>query len=119
MICSGLILVLLAFTGNADLQIRVANHSNVPIEQVRIRFPSQTEEYGTIPPKGVTEYRVVKKAYRYAQVVAKIGGEEVVIQPFDYVGEKPLKNGKYTYVLTINKKAITKFDRIKLRLRKD
>jgi hypothetical protein len=119
MICLGLIIILLSFTANADLEIRVANHSNVPIEEVRIGFPSQTEEYGTILPKGVTEYRVVKKAYRYAQLAARIDGEEVVIQPFDYVGEKPLKGGKYTYVLTINKKATTKFNRIKLRLRKD
>jgi hypothetical protein len=107
------------FGGNGDLEIRVANHSNVPIEEVRIGFPSQTEEYGTIPPQGVTEYRVVKKAYRYAQLVAKIGGEEVVIQPFDYFREKPLKSGKYTYVLTVNKNATTKFNRIKLRLRKE
>ena len=119
MIYWGLILVLLSFTGNSDVEIRVANRSNVPIQEVVIGFPSQTEAYGTIPPKGVTEYQVVKKAYRYAQVVAKIGGEEVMIQPFDYVGEKPLKSGKYTYVLTINEKATTRFNRIKLRLRKD
>lgn len=119
MLCLGLILILLSFSGNADLEIRVANHANGPIEEVRIAFPSQTEEYGTILPNGVTQYRVVKKAYRYAQLTAKIGGEEVAIQPFDYVGEKPLKSGKYTYVLMINKKATTKFNRIKLRLRTD
>lgn len=119
MIWLSVFLILLSFTTNSDLEIRVANRSDAPIEQVRVGFPSQTEEYGTVAPKGVTEYRVVKKAYRYAQVVAIIGGEEVVIQPFDYVGEKPLKGGKYTYVLTVNEKATSKFNRLKLSLRRD
>ena len=119
MICLSLFTILLYFTGSADPEIRVANRSNVPIEQVRIQFPSQTEEYGTIPPQGVTEYRVVKLAYRYARIEAKVRGEEVLLQPIDYVGEKQLRGGKYTYVLTVNEKATSKYTRLKLELRKD
>jgi hypothetical protein len=119
MICLSLITILLCLTGSMDPEIRLANRSKVPIEQVRVQFPSQTEEYGTIPPKGVTEYRVVRKAYRYARIEAIVSGEEVVVQPIDYVGEKELKAGKYTYVLTVNEKATSKYDRINLALRKD
>lgn len=119
MLCLSLLLILHCFSGSTDPEIRVANRSNVPIEQIRIQFPSQTEDYGTIPPKGVTEYRAVKIAYRYARIEAKIRGEEVLIQPIDYVGEKQLKEGKYTYVLSINEKATSKYTRLKLELRRD
>ena len=44
MIWLSLFTILLYFTGSADPEIRIANRSNVPIEQVRIDFPSQTEE---------------------------------------------------------------------------
>ena len=119
MIWLSLFTILLYFTGSADPEIRIANRSNVPIEQVRIDFPSQTEEYGTIPPRGVTEYRVVKIAYRYARITARVRGEEALLQPIDYVGEKRLRGGKYAYLLTINEKATSRYDRIKLELRKD
>jgi hypothetical protein len=87
------------------------------MENVRVEFPSQTEVYGAIPPNGVTGYRVIKKAYRYAYIEAVVGGEPAVIQPIDYVGERELKAGKYTYVLTINARASSKYDRLRLKLR--
>jgi hypothetical protein len=110
---------LFCLTYQTNPEIRIANHSSVPLENVRVRFPSQTEEYGTIPSQGVTEYRVIGRAYRYALIKATVSGEEVVIQPIDFVGEKELRAGKYTYVLTINNKSTSRYNRLKLALRKD
>jgi len=104
--------------GGDQLEIRVANRSRVAIENVRVQFPSQTEVYGTIPPNGVTDYRVVKKAYRYARIEAVVAGKPALLQPIDYVGESELKAGRYTYVLTIDARATSKCYGLKLKLRK-
>ena len=105
--------------GGDQLEIRVANRSRVAIENVRVQFPSQTEIYGTIPPNGVTDYRVIKKAYRYARIEAVVAGVPAVLQPIDYVGESELKAGRYTYVLTIHPRATSKYYGLKLKLRKE
>lgn len=111
--------LLLSVTGSNDIEIRISNQSKIAIENVRVGFPSQTENFGTIPPNGTTDYRVVKQAYRYARIEARVNGKRAVIQPFDYVGEKELKTGKYTYVLTINEKAKSEFDRLRLKCLKE
>ena len=105
--------------GGDQLEIRIANRSRVAMENVRVQFPSQTEVYGTIPPNGVTDYRVVKKAYRYARIDAVVAGAPAVLQPIDYVGESELKAGRYTYVLTIDARAPSKVYGLRLKLRKE
>ena len=105
--------------GGDKLEIRIANHSRVALENVRVLFPSQSEVYGTIPPNGVTDYRVVKKAYRYAPIKAVAAGVPAGFLPIDYVGESELKAGRYTYVLTINARATSKYYGLKLKLRKE
>jgi hypothetical protein len=106
-------------TTEPRVEIRVANESKIQMENVRVQFSSQTEEYGSIPPQGVTDYRAVTKAYRYARIEATVDGEQFLIQPIDFVGEKELKAGKYTYVLKLNDNWTSKFDRLRLSLRKD
>jgi hypothetical protein len=118
MICAYL-LIFLSLIGSSNTEIRISNQSKVPIQEVRVQFPSQTESYGTIPAKGVTDYRVVKKAYRYARIEAVVDGKRAILQPIDYVGEKELKAGKYTYILTINKNASSEYDRLRLQCRKE
>ncbi|MEX2607837.1 MAG: hypothetical protein WD708_10870 [Kiritimatiellia bacterium] len=102
-----------------EVMIRVANRSNVPFHEVTVQFPSQTENYGNILPGETTEYREIGEAYRYAYVKAWISGEEAVLQPTDYVGEKLLSGGNYTYVLEYNNEATEKWDRMRFKLEKD
>ena len=101
------------------VMIRIANRSDVEIQNVVVNFPSQTETYGNIPSGKTTKYHNVKKAYRYARIAAVVDGKEALIQPQDYVGESLLSNGKYTYSLTYNPKAMEKYDRIRLELEND
>lgn len=49
-------------------------------------------------------------------VKAWINGEEAVLQPTDYVGEKLLSGGNYTYVLQFNTEATEKWDRLRFDL---
>lgn len=49
-----------------------------------------------------TDYKIFQKAYRYAFVELEIDGETYTLQPIDYVGDSPLKNGLYTYQIDAN-----------------
>ena len=82
-------------------QIRVANHSSRDFDSVLIGFPSQQEEYGPIASGGVSAYRAVAQAYRYAYVEVQVDTARLVLQPIDYVGESLLGPGRFTYVLSL------------------
>jgi len=103
-------------TSCGNLYIRVANRSNTTIESVRVAFPSQTEDYGTIQAHSATDFRKICQAYRYAYIEAVVDGQVAVLRPRDYVGEKPLSGGKYTYALTVIETAESKHDRLRLEL---
>jgi hypothetical protein len=118
MILLAILLFVPIFTSE-DIEIRISNSSSVPIENVRVAFPSQTEDFGTLPPNGITDYRRVKESYCLARIDAVVDGKPAIIQPFDYVGEKQLKRGKYTFVLSVNTKAKSEFTRLRLKCRRD
>lgn len=96
-------------------RIRVANDSDTAMADVVVRFPSQSERYGTIPAHGTTEYREVERAYSYAYIEATVNGERAVLQPIDFVGEKLLDGGKYTYGLDVNEKAASRHELLRFR----
>lgn len=89
-----LIFLFLSFFTPGDLEIRIYNDSDFSMENVRVAFPSQTEDFGTVPAQGATDYRRVKESYRLARVEAVVDGKPAIIQPFDYVGEKKAKTRK-------------------------
>ena len=84
-----------------DVQVRVANESSFTFADVEVSFPENHVEYGVVAAHRVSEYRRVTKAYGYALIVVQVGGEELRIQPIDYVGESLLPPGRYTYVLNV------------------
>ena len=84
-----------------DVRIRIANLSSFPFERVDVVFPENEVSYGAIPAHGLSDYHDVSEAYRYAYIEVQIAGEELVIQPIDYVGENTLGPGKYTYALNV------------------
>ena len=88
--------------GGGDVRIRIANLSSFPFERVDVVFPENEVSYGAIPSHGLSDYRDVSTAYRYAYIEVQIAGEELVIQPIDYVGENQLGAGKYTYALNVS-----------------
>ena len=112
------IALLLSGCGSPDgpASIRLINRSQVSLEDVVVKFPSVTEDYGTIAPGQATSYRTVDRAYRYAYVEATIQGQPAVLQPHDFVGESLLGPGHYAYALTYNNAAKSKYDRMRLEL---
>ena len=84
------------------IEIRVANRSDRDFSQVTVTFPSDKVEYGPVARGAASEYRPVKKAYRYARLDVVAGGKTFDLQPIDYVGESLLQPGRYTYAVSID-----------------
>jgi hypothetical protein len=89
------------FDSNKGVQIRIQNSSEYTLENIRVSFPDEEVSYGTLDPAQSSDYRKLKKAYRYAYIESEIDGEKAVLQPIDYVGEEFLNGGKYTYQLFV------------------
>ena len=81
--------------------IRIANESSFAFESVDVVFPEDSVDYGAIAAHGRSAYREVSTAYRYAMIIVQVAGEELRIQPIDYVGENELPDGRYTYALNV------------------
>ena len=84
---------------SGDIEVRVANLSTFPFASVDVVFPEDSVDYGAVGANGISAYRRVSKAYAYALIIVQVGGEELRIQPIDYVGEPELQPGRYTYLL--------------------
>jgi hypothetical protein len=84
-----------------EVFIRVKNESIYPFENVVVSTFNKPENYGSVEPGQNSVYMKFDVAYRYAYIKLTAGGKEFVLQPIDFVGERRLKPGKYTYSLTI------------------
>ena len=118
-----LILTLLAFAAcdrpSGSPEIRLVNQGSIPLENVLVRFPSQTETYGVIPPNGATDYRRIERSYSLAYIEAAVAGQRAVLQPIDYVGDKLLRPGRYTFALAYNEQAQSDLDRLRFEFIRD
>jgi glycine cleavage system aminomethyltransferase T len=87
---------------NGSTLVRVANRSERDFERVVVTFPEGKREYGKVTKGTKSEYYDAPGAYGYAPVDVAVGGESLHLQPQDYLGEKPLRPGRYTYALSID-----------------
>lgn len=108
-----------ACAGQSQPQIRIANRGDVPLENIVVSFHSQTEQYGTLAPGGVSDYRSIAKAYSVARIEATANGEAVRLQPIDFVGDEPLDGGLYTYALSFDPTGETSFSRLRFEFVED
>ncbi len=60
-----------------------------------------TEKSGPLTAGASSAYGKVGLAYRYASVEVYVGERPYVLQVIDYVGETPLPDGHFTYVLAM------------------
>lgn len=84
------------------IYLRVLNSSSLPFRTVYISFPGAEALFENLEPGNISAYRKLDTAYRYGYIRVETGDKEYVLQPFDYVGEKPLGNGQYSYELDIS-----------------
>jgi len=86
---------------SVGVNIRVANESSFAFSDVDVVFPQDSVDYGGVAAHGASDYRRVTQAYSYALIIVHVGGEELRLQPIDYVGESALSAGRYTYALNV------------------
>jgi hypothetical protein len=84
------------------VEIRVENVSDLDLDRVRAHFPDGEVDYGPVPKGAVTAFRSPGRAYRYAGFSVEAGGRQLSIQPMDYMGEKELPPGRYSYALGVD-----------------
>jgi hypothetical protein len=84
-------------------QVRVRNGTGAPLKDVKVNDIA----YGDIPPAGVSGYRGMASAYGYAKVDLVTGGKRIFLKPDDYVGEKPLGPGHFTYLIVTKREGDT------------
>jgi len=91
-----------------ELSVRVSNASAVDFESVRMTLPEDGEhDLGRVPAAGQSAFVAARRVYRYAGFHVRAEGRELVLQPIDYVGERPLAPGRYDYVLNVNDGRLT------------
>ena len=87
--------------------IRIENVSSKTFSSVYVDTGGSENTYLNILPGGTSKFLSYETAYRYGYIKVIASGKEYVVQPFDYVGETPLEDGRYTYVLGIESENLT------------
>jgi hypothetical protein len=85
--------------------VRIHNTTGADLETVLLYPPASPREpidFGSIASGGYSDYRDVDTAYRFAHVEASGPIGSYVLRPYDYVGEEPLPEGRWTYRLSID-----------------
>lgn len=89
-------------TGHEASLVRVENASASLMTDVTVYLPEdRTLTAASLAPGARTEYREVPTAYRIATVSGHLEGDPFRIQVIDFVGEEPLGEGEFTYVLDV------------------
>lgn len=78
-------------------EVRIRNVSGFDYDGLQVG----DETYGRLPAGAETRYREFDTAYRYNYVRLEIEGDEMILQPIDYVGETPLGPGRFTYEVRV------------------
>jgi len=89
---------------STDIQLRVLNATPATIYDCIVNPGSLSGSYnfGQIDVGAVSNYQTFDRAYSYGYVRLILNGNSYGLQPYDYVGETPLANGKYTYKITFS-----------------
>jgi hypothetical protein len=100
------------------VSIRVSNASQYPFESIFVNTSGGENSYGSLGAGQSSAYKSFARAYRYAYLKIVVQGQELVWQPFDYVGETTLEPGRYTYVVDVVEAANSSSKQLTLRLEK-
>lgn len=85
-----------------NVHLRVVNKSSIDFSSVLVSYPEATIIFNKVPAGQASKYKDFDIAYRSPFVKAKADTNTYIIRgPIDYLGDEPLKNGYYSYELTL------------------
>jgi hypothetical protein len=84
-------------TESEPTEIRIRNVSGFDYDGLQVG----DQTFGSLPAGAETRYRDFGTAYRYNYVRLEIEGDEMILQPVDYVGETPLGPERFTYEVRV------------------
>ena len=91
-----------------EIEIRIRNASEIDFDSVRVVFPDRDEaHFGHIAKGESSDFKPTTRAYRYAEIHVNAEGRELRLQPYDYVGERELTPGRYSYVIGVQEGRLT------------
>jgi hypothetical protein len=82
------------------LEVRVHNGSTFTFGEGVLYTHRDSITFTALGPGQETPYQEVERAYRIATAQVVTGSDTARLQVIDFVGEEPLKPGRYTYVLS-------------------
>lgn len=85
---------------DGPVEIRVRNASSLTFDEGVLYSYWDSVVFQNLEPGRDTRYQEVKRAYDMATAQVITGSDTARLQVIDYVGETPLKGGKYTYLLS-------------------
>ncbi len=101
--------------GNKEnINIRLSNVSQFNFKNIIVNTSTGNVSFENIESGEKSEFKPFELAYSYAYIELEIDDVKYTLQPKDYVGEKPLENGNYTYEL--NTSSRTGFNSLTLKL---
>ena len=90
------------FSSDDGTRIRLRNASAFELTAVTFAPGDASLQFARIAPGETTDYVTVDNAYRYGMLDALVGGQHRRIQPIDFVGERHIGDGRFTYVITVD-----------------
>lgn len=86
----------------AGVHVRLYNDTGVALRDVKVGFPGRIViREATMAPGTYIQYMSPDVAYRIASLEAVADGHPYRTTPDDYLGEKPLMPGSYTYSIRL------------------
>jgi hypothetical protein len=89
-----------ALTGTDHTEVRFRNATTFTLTDISLAWPGGSIHVDALAPGASSTYESHDGAYSYGLLLVTAGGKVRRLQPIDYVGEQPLGNGKYTYLIT-------------------
>jgi hypothetical protein len=95
--------------------LRIRNLTDSDLDDVRVEQPGtpggsgpgEVIDFGQVANDSYTDYRELREVFRFAHIEAHGPGVDFVLRPYDYVGEEPLPEGRYTYRLGSSQSRLT------------
>lgn len=84
-----------------EVLVRIKNQSDYDFKNLEFNPGSSMQVVGELKSGKSSDYYSFETAYHYGYISLNVDGEDLGLTPIDYVGETPLKSGKYTYVLDV------------------